>query len=421
MLDLDDLSAIGFGTYRWTATPEQARALQLALDAGCNLVDTAATYGAGLAERGLGRELARRGSTAFVITKAGYLHDGESAPGAVVLSDGRSGYSIHPDLLARRIAQSAHNLGRDVLDGFLLHNPEHLLATEATGTYLRHVSLAFEFCERAVDEGLIRFYGISSNTLADPDHPLGPSALDTLVAIAGAITGRHHFRLVQFPHNLAERHAVHGRSDLFAVAARNGLRTLGNRPLSARTDAGPVRLLDPPSPPPRPAAAALGDLARTVDDALADAGLRTAGTPPALAAILERWPDVRTVDAVEFVVEQVLAPLVARLAHTSRASRLATLLAEVRSAALTETRRAQALAGAEVVGQAHLAGDTGDPTARRVCASYLRDGLDHVLLGMRNPDHVRTIAPLLSGDRPAGFAGEVVVTGRPTQGADPVS
>jgi aryl-alcohol dehydrogenase-like predicted oxidoreductase len=394
--DLHDLSAIGFGTYRWTATPEQVHALHLALEAGCNLVDTAATYGAGLTERGLGRELHRR-DLVFVITKAGYLHDGEPAPGAVMLTDGRSGYSIHPDLLTRRIAESARHLHRDVLDGFLLHNPEHLLATKGAAAYLRDVSLAFEFCERAVDEGRIRFYGISSNTLSQSDHPLGPSALDTLVAIARSIKTDHHFRLVQFPHNLAERHVAHTNAPLFAAAARHGLRTLGNRPLSAKTKTGPVRLLDPPSPPPRPAADALGDLARTVDDTLTDTGLRTADTPPALTTVLEQWPQVRTVDAVEFMVEQVLTPLVTRLPRTPR---LTTLLAEVHTAALTEARRTQALAGARVVERTQLAGHPGDPMALRVCETYLRDGLDHVLLGMRNADHVHTVASLLNGNHP---------------------
>jgi aryl-alcohol dehydrogenase-like predicted oxidoreductase len=399
VLDLDDLSAIGFGTYRWTATDEQVRALHLALDSGCNLVDTAATYGDGLAERGLGRELTERAVPTFVITKAGYLHEGEAAADAVVLADGRSCYSVHPDLLARRVAQSSHRLGRAVLDGFLLHNPEHLLAGKGIDGYLRCVSRAFEFCEQQVSDGRIRFYGISSNTLSRSDHPLGLSIIDKLLTIAESTASGHHFRLLQFPHNLVERQAAErgpGGPCLLELAARAGLRTFGNRPLSVKTEAGPHRLLDAPPPPVRPSAAVLAELSAGIDHALATAGIRAASEPPVLTAITDQWPEVRTVDAVEFVVEHLLAPVVARLSGTPRAPHLAVLLSELRAAALAEARGAQAAAVAAVIDQARLAGDPYDPVPLRACQSYLQDGLDHILVGMRRAEHVHTLAPLLA-------------------------
>lgn len=403
VLERHELSSIGFGTYRWSGTPEQVEALHLALDAGCNLIDTAATYGDGYAELVLGRELARRSTPVFVVTKAGYLHDGETAPDAVVLDDARSRYSIHPDLLSARIAQSSARLRRPTLDGFLLHNPEHLLATLGVEGYERNVAQAFQFCEQQVRQGQIRFYGVSSNTLPRLDHPLGQTNLSRLLRLAKAAASDHHFRFIQFPHNLVERQALTrpaGQPNLIDTAAHAGLRSIVNRPLNIKTTHGPLRLLDVLPPPRRRATDLLAELSNILDNSLRGAGLLAPDAPPALSIVTDHWHNVRTAAAVEFVVDDVLAPALARLDSTPLAPRLADLLDVLRAAALAEIRHSEAAAAAPLIQQARQAGLLGDspedPIALAACRSYLRDGLDHVLVGMRRPEHVRTLAPILA-------------------------
>jgi pyridoxine 4-dehydrogenase len=124
-------------------TREIEATLELAVEAGVNLFDTADIYGQGDSERTLGRLLRRHGDSVFVITKVGGRHSRyagmarlakpllrtivrsrPSAGDAIVAA--RTATVAHDFILSdlsRAIEASRRRLGLDELHGLLLHSP----------------------------------------------------------------------------------------------------------------------------------------------------------------------------------------------------------------------------------------------------------------------------------------------------------
>lgn len=287
-------SQAGFGCYRVNAgVPAHESALETALSEGVNLIDTSANYADGGSEQLVGNvlsrlvedgRLAREG--VVVVSKGGYLQgrnialsqqrkaEGRPFPDTVAYAKGLE-HCIHPVFLEDQLDRTLERLGLETLDGYLLHNPEYYLSwaagqnhdsVKARAEYDRRIQLAFTHLEREVERGRIRCYGISSNTLPIPHDDPRFTCLERVLAIAAAVSPRHHFRLVQFPMNLFETGAVtepnqpSGRT-LLETAQEAGLGVLINRPLNAFADGGLVRLADvPATEPPAP---------ETVDERLA--------------------------------------------------------------------------------------------------------------------------------------------------------
>lgn len=270
-------SQAGFGGYRIsTGVPAHAQALEQAFAGGVNLVDTSANYADGGSEKLLGEvmsTLIKAGTLSrralIVVSKVGYLQGRNFAraeqrkqqerPFQEVVPCGKGmEHCIHPHFLEDQLERSLKRLGLDTLDFYLLHNPEYYLEwahqqgvslDDARETYYRRIESAFGFLERAVAQGRIRNYGISSNTFAgraqDPDF----TCLETVWRIAESVSARHHFRLVQMPLNLFEPAAVlennqlNGQSVLQRAQARE-LGVLINRPLNAFAGNQLIRLAD---------------------------------------------------------------------------------------------------------------------------------------------------------------------------------
>ncbi|WP_372679927.1 hypothetical protein, partial [Desulfosarcina sp.] len=113
--------------------------------------------------------------------------------------------------------------------------------------YYRRIEQAFRFLEGAVQQGRIRFYGISSNTFPastdDPEFTL----LQRVWEIAQSIGREHHFRVIQLPFNLFEPGAAVQKNQadqktVLDLAREIRLGVLVNRPLNAFTDKRMVRL-----------------------------------------------------------------------------------------------------------------------------------------------------------------------------------
>jgi aryl-alcohol dehydrogenase-like predicted oxidoreductase len=259
MIDPENVSPIGLGTYRMGNLKEDADSLQYAVESGCNLVDTASNYLYGQSEKLIGRYIKEHpDKELFVVTKAGYIsHKDEPAfvklMGKKLTPDDvtkwkSTNHCIHPAFLHVQIKASLKNLNRKYLDGFLLHNPEYFLkaasGTERNAIYYERIKTAFEFLEGLVSKGLIRYYGISSNTLAaSPDDPAATD-LSILLKIAKEVSTNNHFRLVQFPYNLVENNATQKNNgdSLIETARKNGIITFANRPLNVHADTGFMRL-----------------------------------------------------------------------------------------------------------------------------------------------------------------------------------
>lgn len=262
MVELEQVRRLGFGGYRVTGqSAEHRAALVRALTLGCNLLDTAATYGHGASEQLFGELLQQHPEfDVFVVTKAGYCDPEslawmESRASASRMrrevrrmSDGGA-HSIHPDFLRRQLEKSRARLRRPRLDAFLLHNPEHYFDNaESPGSeeeYYERIGRAFQCLEEQVEKGTIRYYGVSSNTLPGSVSCNGASSLPRLLNVAAAVSSSNHFRIIEFPFNLIEGDAaarVGSSLSLIDTAKAAGLVMLANRPLNAMMPSGPVRL-----------------------------------------------------------------------------------------------------------------------------------------------------------------------------------
>ncbi len=269
------VSGAGFGCYRVNAgVTAHAKALEKALTAGINLIDTSANYADGGSEQLVGevlKALIESGRISrdqvVVVSKGGYLqgnnyalsqqrkNDGNPFEEVVEYADGLE-HCIHPGFLEDQIDRSLQRLSLDTLDGYLLHNPEYYLGwahktgmkrEKAEKEYYRRIEQACRFLEDAVQRGRIRFYGISSNTFpASTDDPEF-TALRRVWEIAESIGGDHHFRVIQFPFNLFETGAALEKNQadqktVLEAAREKSLGVLVNRPLNAFTGKRMVRL-----------------------------------------------------------------------------------------------------------------------------------------------------------------------------------
>jgi diketogulonate reductase-like aldo/keto reductase len=135
---------LGQGTWGMGETPDERRseidALQAGLDLGMSLIDTAEMYGDGAAEDVVGKALAGRRDSSFVVSKV-YPHNASRA-GAIAACE-----------------RSLRRLGTDRIDLYLLHWRGQFALAETVA--------AFEELTRA---GKIRHWGVSNFDVADMDE-----------------------------------------------------------------------------------------------------------------------------------------------------------------------------------------------------------------------------------------------------------
>jgi len=138
-------SEIGFGAWAigggWgeTADDESLAAMHAAVDAGVTFFDTADVYGDGRSERLIAQLLRERDEELFVATKFGRRGPLDVAQ-----------YTY--DNLRGWLERSRENLGVDAVDLVQLHCPPW-------ETY--YTPAVFDACDRLVDDGLVRAYGVS--------------------------------------------------------------------------------------------------------------------------------------------------------------------------------------------------------------------------------------------------------------------
>jgi aryl-alcohol dehydrogenase-like predicted oxidoreductase len=128
---------------------ESIRAIHHALDRGVNFFDTANNYGAGRSERVLGRALAGRRDGVVIATKFASVFDEDEG----VHYDDRD-LPMTYDAIREACEGSLRRLQTDYVDVYLLHDGEYDIEGAAA---LRDI------LERLVDEGLIRWYGWSTD------------------------------------------------------------------------------------------------------------------------------------------------------------------------------------------------------------------------------------------------------------------
>lgn len=128
-------------------------------------------------------------------------------------------YSISDDWLEISLNRSLEMLNLKCLDLYLLHNPETLYQIEKTVNnsekdekirerVYNKILKAFKFLESKVQKGVIKSYGISSNTLVENSSSpsfLSLSQLHTMTKQQGL---DKNFLGVQYPFNLLETGAT---------------------------------------------------------------------------------------------------------------------------------------------------------------------------------------------------------------------
>ena len=270
-------SQAGFGGYRIsTGVAHHESALKTAIRSGINLIDTSANYADGGSEILVGQVLEKLMTSGsvnreqiIVVSKVGYLQGQNFALSQQRKEEGRPfkdlveygkglEHCIHPEFIEDQLTRSLARLQLETMDGYLLHNPEYYLGwakntaiplEEAREAYYRRIREAFEYLETEVENGRIRWYGISSNTFPNSVEDPEFTCLETVWGIAEALSPDHHFAIVQMPFNLLETGAAlevnqPSGGTALSFAQDKNMGVLINRPLNAFGAGRLLRLAD---------------------------------------------------------------------------------------------------------------------------------------------------------------------------------
>lgn len=248
MISINKISKLGIGTYRMTiSNKEHFSSLQHSIDNGVNLIDTSSNYQFGNSERLIGEIISKNDrKQLFIISKAGYIEGDDVKEFADLLNletttkiDDGFYYSFEKSFLKKQIQASLNRMKTDYLDGFLIHNPEYHLTNPKFNdlNFLRQLQDSFMFLEQLVKDGVIRYYGLSSNKL-----PSGEINIEKILENKKMFP---NFKLLQFPYNLIENEATQNKKDkdsLIEYCKKNHIKTLANRPLNTTYQGKVLRL-----------------------------------------------------------------------------------------------------------------------------------------------------------------------------------
>ncbi len=230
------LSSIGIGTYLGNADANTdasyTETVTRAVNAGANVIDTAANYRFQRSERSIGEALeSLTGSAGFrrdelvICTKGGYLpFDGGPPrdvrgyveetfvkPGIAGFDDFVGGsHCMTPAYLRHQLDQSLRNMKLDRVDVYYVHNPESQLDHVSEDEFYLRLKSAFEGLEESRSVGKLNHYGVATwNGFRVPAGSRGYHSLPRMWELAREVGGdTHGFRFIQLPMNLAMPEAL---------------------------------------------------------------------------------------------------------------------------------------------------------------------------------------------------------------------
>ncbi len=171
-----EASVVGFGAWAiggwmWGGAQESdaIHAIHAAIDAGVNLVDTAAVYGFGRSEEIVGRAIADRRDKVVLATKCGLVWDREAGEFHFDSEGKRIFKYLAPESIRFEIERSLARLGVDYIDLYQTHWQEVTTPIVDTMGVLMELK----------DEGKIRAIGVSNATAAQMDAYRDVGQLDT--------------------------------------------------------------------------------------------------------------------------------------------------------------------------------------------------------------------------------------------------
>ncbi len=152
-------SALGFGTWEMGTTQygaidvqDAVRAVQMAIDHGITLFDTAEVYGPFTSEELLAQGLGNRRKDVVLVTKVGFtFHDDPTIRGNAAIS-GRNASAAY---ITQHTDACLQRLNTDYIDLMLIHWPDHKTPHAETIGALEAMKAA----------GKIRHYGVSNYTV----------------------------------------------------------------------------------------------------------------------------------------------------------------------------------------------------------------------------------------------------------------
>lgn len=232
------LSSIGVGTFPGEPSVEvdaaYAAIVSRALQSGLNVIDTGAhyRYGRSLAAVGAGvRDALEKGvprEAMFLVSKGGFITFRGGTPQDVPawlkreIFDAGLGrpedmarsapHCVSPEYIDYQLDLSRTLMGVETLDAFLIDQPEVHIPEIGKDQLNPKLERVFTVLERAVQEGRLRYYGISTfnGFRVETDDKLFQSltsmqghAEKAARAATGEERARHHFKLVQMPFNQA--------------------------------------------------------------------------------------------------------------------------------------------------------------------------------------------------------------------------
>jgi aryl-alcohol dehydrogenase-like predicted oxidoreductase len=140
---------------------ESLAAIDAALELGVNFIDTSDAYGAGYSETLLGQALRGRRDKVILATKGGN----------VMVGPERGKRNFAPPYIGRVLEESLQRLKTDCVDLYQLHNPTvDVIEKGEVWTVL----------EKAKQEGKIRYYGVSINTIEEGIAAVKDGRSDTI-------------------------------------------------------------------------------------------------------------------------------------------------------------------------------------------------------------------------------------------------
>ncbi len=156
-------SVVGLGTWvtgggeMWHGADdaESLRAIDVALDSGINLIDTAPAYGWGHSETIIGRAIRGRRDKVVLATKCGMWWEDNRGSFHYHLDGKDTFISLHPDTLAIEIENSLRRLDTDYIDLYQTHWP----SKEPDFTPIEDT---MAFLMKLKDQGKIRAIGVSN-------------------------------------------------------------------------------------------------------------------------------------------------------------------------------------------------------------------------------------------------------------------
>jgi aryl-alcohol dehydrogenase-like predicted oxidoreductase len=237
------VSSIGLGTYLGEPTDERddayREAIELALESGCNVLDTAINYRCQRSERVVGDALEAADvdrDAVMVATKGGFVpFDGSKPedPGQYVREEfvetglvdraelAHGSHSIAPDFLEDQFRTSRSNLGLETVDLYYVHNPETQLAVRSRDAVYDRLEAAFRRLEERVSAGELNHYGVATWEAfrVSPDHDSYLSLTEVVSRARSAADAAGNdatsFRAIQVPFNVV-------MADAFTQAAHEG-------------------------------------------------------------------------------------------------------------------------------------------------------------------------------------------------------